>query len=74
MLLIAQVALLASVAYAKYEGVKRPVAIFHGIDDSCNGIREWVWKIQDALDYAVPVKCVEIGSGRLSSIFEMIPW
>ena len=51
-----------------------PVALFHGVDDSCNSMGSWINLIEEGIDYVAPVKCVEIGDGRISSIFERMEW
>jgi hypothetical protein len=51
-----------------------PVALFHGVDDSCKSTGPWINLIEEGIDYAAPVKCVEIGDGRVSSIFERMQW
>ena len=50
-----------------------PIAVFHGIDDHCPQ-QEWLDMISEGIDYAAPVECIEIGTGRLTSIFERIEW
>ena len=50
-----------------------PVALFHGIDDRCPQ-QEWLDYISKGINYAAPVKCVEIGTGKLTSIFERVEW
>ena len=51
-----------------------PVAFFHGVDDSCKNQAYWLNMIEEGIDYAAPVKCVEIGDGKITSIFERIEW
>jgi hypothetical protein len=50
-----------------------PVAVFHGINDHCPQ-QYMVDLISEGIDYAAPVKCVEIGDGNISSIIELMEW
>ena len=50
-----------------------PVVLFHGIDDLCP-MPEWEEYISLAINDLAPVRCMEIGSGRLTSIFDRIEW
>ena len=49
-----------------------PVALFHGVDDNCKNVQEWVDAIAEGINYTAPVKCVEIGDGRVTSVFDKI--
>ena len=51
-----------------------PVALFHGVDDACKNQGSWIDLIEEGIEYAAPVKCIEIGDGRVSSIFERMEW
>jgi len=64
-------ALLVSAVTARAE--VGPVAIFHGINSHCP-TDDWSQMILDGIDYAAVVKCVEIGDGVISSIFERMEW
>lgn len=50
-----------------------PVALFHGVNSACP-YSEWEALISEGIDYQAVVKCVEIGDGRLSSMFERMEW
>ena len=66
-------ATLSGVLVAEIAAAVAPVALFHGIDDSCPQ-QNWLDAISEGIDYAAPVKCIEIGDGRISSIFERMNW
>ena len=51
-----------------------PVALLHGVNSGCNNVAEWVTRISDSLDNQVPVKCVEIGDGKNTSMFMRMWW
>lgn len=51
-----------------------PIAIFHGISDSCDGLSWWVDRICAAVPEGTPCKCVEIGGGYWASLFEKMDW
>ena len=57
----------------KDEVTVAPVALIHGIDDSCPQT-SWTDMISNAIGNKAVVKCVEIGDGRNTSIFERIKW
>lgn len=50
-----------------------PVALFHGVADHCPQT-SWTNLISKGIDNAAVVKCVEIGDGYISSIFERMEW
>ena len=49
-----------------------PVAVFHGVDGSCDLVKSWISAIEEGIDYAAAVKCVEIGNGKNTSMFQTI--
>jgi hypothetical protein len=63
------VALLSGIAIADVA----PVALFHGVNDSCPQ-NSWTNLISEGIGGQAVVKCVEIGDGRISSIFERMEW
>ena len=66
-------ATLSGVLVAERAAAVAPVALFHGINDHCPQT-EWIDAISEGIDYAAPVKCIEIGNGNISSIFERMNW
>ena len=50
-----------------------PVALLHGVTDSCPQTN-FTDKISAAIGNAAVVKCVEIGDGANTSVFERIKW
>jgi hypothetical protein len=52
-----------------------PVVLLHGVDDSCAGSgNSWADAISRGIDNRAVVKCVEIGNGKIASIFERMTW
>jgi len=52
-----------------------PVVVFHGLNGNCSPQMDgWVEMIEEGIDYAAPVKCIEIGDGNTTSIFERMEW
>ena len=51
-----------------------PVVILHGIDSDCNDIHAWITDIAIEISNRAIVKCVEIGDGKVTSIFERMKW
>ena len=50
-----------------------PVLVLHGLNGNCNQIHSWVEMTADAIEHQAVVKCIEIGDGNITSIFEMMP-
>ena len=50
-----------------------PVLVLHGLNGNCNQIHSWVEMTGDAIEHQAVVKCIEIGDGNITSIFEMMP-
>ena len=51
-----------------------PVVLLHGVNSSCAGQQNWADSIADAIDHQAVVKCVEIGDGKNTSMFERMKW
>lgn len=60
----------ASMASAE-ESTVAPIVLLHGVTDSCPK-DDWTTMISESIKYEAPVKCVEIGDGKISSMFERI--
>ena len=58
---------------AATESTVAPVALLHGVDDSCPQTA-WTDYISEAINNQAVVKCVEVGDGVATSIFERIKW
>lgn len=50
-----------------------PVAVFHGVNSACP-MTSWTDRISAGIKDAAVVKCVEIGNGKISSMFEKMDW
>ena len=50
------------------------MVVLHGIDDDCNNVHTWVNDIAVEIENRAVVKCVEIGEGKVTSIFERMNW
>ena len=55
------------------ESTVAPVALLHGVDDSCPQTK-WTNYISEAINYQAVVKCVEVGDGQITSMFERMNW
>lgn len=53
--------------------VPGPVAVIHGMNSSCP-MEFWVDAIAEAIDYKAVVKCIEVGDGITTSLFERNEW
>lgn len=51
-----------------------PVALLHGVNGSCPQIHSWTEMIAEAIDNQAVVKCVEVGDGENTSMFERMKW
>ena len=65
--------ILALASLATLSEAVAPVALLHGVDDSCPQTA-WTDYISEAIDYQAVVKCVEVGDGVATSIFERMKW
>ena len=64
-------AALAAAAQAKESA---PVALLHGVNGSCGQVQSWVDMIAESIDHEAVVKCVEVGDGETTSMFEQMKW
>ena len=69
-------ALLAQVVLAKSLVDKvAPIAVFHGVGSGCGSVTTLIDQIKTGLgDSLTTIKCIEIGDGKVSSIYERIEW
>ena len=56
------------------EGTIAPVVVLHGLNGDCNQIHAWVTDIATEIGDQAVVKCIEIGDGEATSIFERMEW
>lgn len=63
----------SALLFAAVQADVAPVALFHGVNSSCPQT-EWTDRISAGINDAAVVKCVEIGNGNLSSMFERLEW
>lgn len=57
-----------------YDDEIAPVVVLHGLNGNCNQIQQWVTDIDTEIGGQAVVKCLEIGDGNVSSIFERMEW
>ena len=79
-------AAMAAAGYGKpfwdrYDGVSEtddetiaPVVVLHGLNGDCPQIAGWVSRIEMEIGSQAVVKCIEIGDGKTTSIFERMDW
>ena len=51
-----------------------PVLVLHGLNGNCPQIHSWVTDIEAEIESQAVVKCIEIGDGNTTSIFERMQW
>ena len=52
-----------------------PIAVFHGVGSGCGSVSNLIEMIKTGLgDSLTTIKCIEIGDGKVSSIYERIEW
>ena len=64
----------AALATAAQAAVSAPVALLHGVNGSCPQVSGWVDMIANSIDHEAVVKCVEVGDGNITSMFERMNW
>ena len=51
------------------EYTQTPVVFLHGINDHCEGLQGFVDMVDGMMNNTAYMKCIEIGTGAISSIF-----
>ena len=58
---------------ANGEFVPGPIAVIHGMNSSCP-FGHWTRAISRSINHKAVVKCIEVGDGITSSLFEHVEW